>query len=513
METKQTPKEKYEYSVPKEDIDGIKKASTAGFRTLMVICGIAAFAFAVLFIILDNLIAASSVLTAGIMILAFWGSALRSTSRSFNKAKQSVPEDLLYKIRIYDGFLVCERSNDEGIALLTTASLYDVALLGANDKYIVITSGVYSIPIPKELSEKSKFLTFLCALKGKKQKKPADAKDFFAEPRDVWQNFNQSPTPCEETPAAPVYAASDANPIQGDAEILIESGSDSDDFYANPQAEQHTTYTEADVSGGADSFKAGSFEAYDNAKANESSFPYAYESVLASNGNKRLKTAGMVTFVLSLLSIFAAMIATVTSVLTETSPAPLLIGISMLPVSSLVVGVVLLKKGESWLKNVLAAILALIVIISVDPSDVYVADDEMQTEGIAYVESVEQALGIDLPDIDRIYYYTLDTDNYLELSGDVKSGDYSAFIEYAKTNPKFISTFPNTHIGLLPTYFRENDSTVALVYNKTTGEYNSLPRADGTYRMIYITLRIYDDGSAYFGMYEYDLEYSVDFNR
>lgn len=221
----------------------------------------------------------------------------------------------------------------------------------------------------------------------------------------------------------------------------------------------------------------------------------------------------MVTFVLSLLSIFAAMIATVTSVLTETSPAPLLIGISMLPVSSLVVGVVLLKKGESWLKNVLAAILALIVIISVDPSDVYVADDEMQTEGIAYVESVEQALGIDLPDIDRIYYYTLDTDNYLELSGDVKSGDYSAFIEYAKTNPKFISTFPNTHIGLLPTYFRENDSTVALVYNKTTGEYNSLPRADGTYRMVYITLRIYDDGSAYFGMYEYDLEYSVDFNR
>ena len=221
----------------------------------------------------------------------------------------------------------------------------------------------------------------------------------------------------------------------------------------------------------------------------------------------------MVTFVLSLLSIFAAMIATVTSVLTETSPAPLLIGISMLPVSSLVVGVVLLKKGESWLKNVLAAILALIVIISVDPSDVYVADDEMQTEGIAYVESVEQALGIELPDIDRIYYYTLDTDNYLELSGDVESGDYSAFIEYAKTNPKFISTFPNTHVGLLPTYFRENDSTVALVYNKTTGEYNSLPATDGTYRMIYIMLRIYDDGSAYFGMYEYDLEYSVDFNR
>ena len=135
----------------------------------------------------------------------------------------------------------------------------------------------------------------------------------------------------------------------------------------------------------------------------------------------------------------------------------------------------------------------------------------METDGLAYTESVEQALGINLPEISQIYYYTLDNESFLELSADVDIEACNSFIEYAKTNPKFVGTFPNTHVGLLPDYYRENDSTVALVYNKTTGEYNALPEQAGTYRMIYITLYKYEDNYAHLGIYEYDLEYSTEF--
>ena len=134
MKTNQTLKENYEYFVPKEDVDSIKKAATAGFKKIMIILGAAALAITVALIICHNRTAACAALTAGIMLLLFWWSALRSTNRGFDKTKESAPDDLLYKIRIYDDFLVCERSNDYGISLLSTASLYDVAILGENDK-------------------------------------------------------------------------------------------------------------------------------------------------------------------------------------------------------------------------------------------------------------------------------------------------------------------------------------------------------------------------------------------
>ena len=498
MDRNQTPKENYEYTIPKEDIDGIKKAATAGLKKLMIVASAVFVLLFVFAILAQTHTVACMFLTAGILIVLLLATSVKNTCRSFDKSKSST-DTVTYKLRIYDDFLVCEKSRDEGIALLSTASLYQTAILGENERYTVISTGVYAIPVPKDILNGNSFLLFLRSLKGAKPKAPANAPEFFYEPRDIRPQSEPTPIPCEEIPC----------PFS-EATVQIHENSEPDATEC-PQ-EYQESFTSSDVSSGADSFKSGSFEAYDSAKANETSSPYLYESVLSEDKNKKLKLAGTVTFVLSLVAIFAALAATVVSVILESSPLIPLLTISLLPVSSLIVGFMLWKRKENWGKNILAAALALIVIISIDPSDAYVYDDNTDAEGRAYLESVEQTLDVELPEATTVYYYSTDSDNFTELSAELGIEACNSFVEYTKSNAKFVSKYPNTHMGILPEYYRDNDSTVALVYNLTTNEYNTLPQEAGTYRMIYISVYTYDDNSANIRIYEYNLEYVTEFN-
>ena len=488
MERVQTLKESYEYALPPEDIDGIKKVATSGMKKLLVVFSALFLGLFILLILLDSYAIAFSALTAGIISLLLLSTSIRNTNRGFDKTK-GIRDELTYKLRIYDDFMVLEKSGEAGLLMLSTSSVYDASSLGENDKYIVVSNGVYLIPVPKDMLSENSFFRYLHSLKGAKIKRHEDAPKVFVEPRE--EAHGEQPreaSDCEES-----YAI--ASPIAPEQ-----------------SAGTNTPPTDYDAAEGADSFKSGSFEAYEASKTNSSSSPYAYEGVMDYDKNKSVKTLGIITFALALASIFISIVVTVIATLSETSPTVPLLLVSLLPVSSLITGVILFRKQEKCLKNIFAGILALVVIISIDPSDVTVYDDGTAAQGQAYADSVEAELQIDIPELSEIYYYTSDADNTVELSADLDSENFTAFIEYTKTDERFIFNVPNLYMGVLPEYFRDNDSTVSLIYNKTTNEYNTIPKDAGTYRMIYVAVYEYDGSSPYFRIFEYDLEYVTDFN-
>lgn len=497
MKRSQALKESYEYLVSPEDIPGIKRIATSGLKKLIILVSVFTITATVLLIFLYSRTMACSALTAGIILIIFLATALVNTNRGFEKTKHA-PDDLLYKLRIYDDFIVCERSNENGISLLSTGSAYDAAALGENEKYIVINTGVYAIPVPKDLLNTNSLIYHLCSLKGAKQKKPSDVPEVFIEPRRAPTDDNSCPHPCE---------------IESEAIHFDSVDTQNAETEENHPEKLETVYSGADHSEDADIHEDNCSDTCGNTKADEAATSCLYERFFTNSKDKKLKTVGRIAFVLSLLSIFAAPIIGIVSAITNSSATLPLIIISLLPVSSIIIGFLLLRKRESWGKNILAGAVALIVILSVNPTDIYVPDEDMITEALAYVESIESALDIDLPEMSEIYYYSLHTDNSIDLSGAVSAEAQNAFIEYAKTNPKFIGALPSTHVGLLPDYYRENDSTVALVYNKTTGEYNALPEQAGTYRMIYVTLNTYTGDSVYLDIYEYDLKYETEFTQ
>ena len=185
------------------------------------------------------------------------------------------------------------------------------------------------------------------------------------------------------------------------------------------------------------------------------------------------------------------------------------------PLFDIAVAVVLLIKKEKCVKNAVVGILAAIVILTVGTNDSIEFDaGEGEEAAYTYLESVNTLLGTDLPRGNNATFYIYD--NVEEGSGRAKSEfyatltaeEYSALIEKTKADTKFKTAYPSTHMGILPVYYRDNDASLALVYNKTTGEFNTVPAEDGTYEMYFVYVYEYVDGSAGYNVIEYDLEYT-----
>ena len=489
MKKQQTLKENYDYSLPDEDIDGIKKVATSGMKKLLTVSSVLFLGLFLLLILLYAYVIAFSVLTAGaISSLVLWAS-IRNTNKSFDKIKIT-HDELTYKLRVYDDFMVLEKSGEAGLLMLHTSSLYDAASLGENNKYIVVSSGVYVIPIPKDLLAENSFFKYLHSLKGAKIKKPDDAPEVFVEPRKEAPSYS----PCE-------VSASHEEQIVSPASVSIEK-----------DAKDNTPPTVQNEKEDEDSTRVNSSEEFEAPKETSASLPYAYEREAHDEKNKGIKALGIITFALALASIFASLIITLISILTATSPLIPLLLISALPVSSLVMGAILFKKQEKYLKNILAGFLALTVIISIDPFDITVYNDGDTAQAQEYADSVAQELRFDIPEIHNLYYYTSDIDDSIELSADLDKEDFADFIEYTKSDSRFVFNIPNLYMGILPEYFRHNEATVSLIYNKTTNEYNTIPKDSGTYRMIYVAVYEYEDSPPYFRIFEYDVEYTTDFN-
>ncbi len=543
MDKKQTLRESYEFKIPPEDLDGIAKASVSSIKKLLILL----LAAAGLIVAIGILGEVYTVMWCGLSVVAcaalFFIFAIRNSGKSI-RLQKDFPTDRYYRLAFYNDFFVLEVASENGISLLSTTPLSSVSIVGENDKYIIITNGIYSVPIPKNVLSPNSFIFVLYSLKGKKPEAAPDAPKFFTAPIEELGFSKNAPVQKTDTDAGiegkianPNSSLSSdsisASTFDGDS-LFVPVTDTEDSVFSTDTCEENASKIDAreeylerdndefeeininDVKD-ASSFEEGSFDAYSSASAPEASSPYIYESVVEVGKNRKLKALGIITFALSIFSIFLSLIVTVVTVLIGTSNTVPLLIISVLPISSLVLGVLLYKNKEKYLKNFLGGILAILIMFSVGGAEPIMTDDgTMERDGAAFSATMETKLGIDIPELEDVFFYTDDENGSKELTSNITAEEAASFIEYAKTKQdKFVISFPSTHIGLLPDYDRDNDTRIALLYNETLNSFNSeaLPKSDGTYHMVYLFLYEYNDGSAFFKVIEYDTEYITSFPK
>lgn len=543
MEKKQTLHESYEFKIPHDDIEGIAKASVSSIKKLLILL----LAIAGLIVAIGILGEVYTVMWCGLSVIAcialFFLSAIRSSEKSIRQQKD-FPKDRYYKLCFYDDFLVLEVADEGGISLLSTTPLSSVSIIGENDKYIIVTTGIYSVPIPKSILPPTSFIFVLYSMKGKKPEPRPDAPKYFIAPiEDLGFAVSTSPQKLDTDESVEEKTTVTDSPLSNNSKACSEFDGDSfsipminlensvlntDTCEENAQkidtSKEHPKrdsdgFEEININDEKDasSFEAGSFDAYSSASAPEASSPYLYESVVESGKSRKLKTLGIITFALSIFSIFLSLIATVVTVLIGTSNTVPLLIISLLPISSLVLGVLLYKNKEKCLKNFLGGILAILIMFSMGGAEPIMTDDgTMERDGEEFSAAMETKLGIDIPELEDVFFYTDEENGSKELTSNITAEEAASFIEYAKAKPdKFVISFPSTYVGLLPDYDRDNDTRIALLYNETQNSFNSeaLPISDGTYHMVYLFLYEYEDGSAFFKIIEYDTEYITSFPK
>ena len=483
---KQILRESYEYIIPNEDLDGIAKASVSSFKKVFLLL----LSIALLILAIGLLAQTYTVMFAGLSITAFAAliiaMAIKNTKKSI-RSQKDFPSDRCYRLRFYDDFFVLEVSSGEGVALLSTVPISSVSITGENEKYIVITNSVYSVPVPKSEVTPGSFITLLYNLKGKKPAARADAPKFFAEPKE----------------ALGIHAGSDDEKINTHSTLTVDSAELSDTAIPETDA--------VDMSLNIENEQGESCDPCEEKEPSKESERYVYESVLQPAASAKIKTAGLFTFIFAIASIVIAIIASAICIISGTSNHIPLFVISLLPVSSIVIGIVLCKKGERWTKNILVGILALLMIFSMVDTEPVFDVDEMRENALAFSAKVEKEINIDIPDLDEPFYLSSSEEILKELSSNLSKEDSIAFVEYAKANPdKFVASFASEYVGLLPSYDRENDTRVALLYNQTTKGFNKIPNADGTYHMIYVFLYEYEDETGFLKVVEYDVDYTTE---
>ena len=295
--------------------------------------------------------------------------------------------------------------------------------------------------------------------------------------------------------------------------------------------------TEADIEAiaeGASSFDTESFATYEARQSTTASGGISANGGIGSNGGnggsggigtakqpagKLLGTLGWILFFASFPASFISLIIMIVSVIIGGGTGALAIGFLLaVPVASIVVGILLKRKSGEGTKNIVIGIIAASFIglmlgssfgeININ-MDMYDEDeDEFVSE---FVASVEAKLQLDIPEYDYSYGYSNtveDNEDYI-ISYDLEyydSTSYEQVIQLCK-GKYFTDQLPNTYIGMLPRAERSIDFDYCMIYNVTTGEYNKLPTASGTYRMICVTFYDWGDETGYLTVTEYNLEY------
>ena len=498
--------ENYQYTIPHADLRGIAKASTTAQKRsilLLALIGAVIFATCVLNYIYTFMLCCFSIL--GFMIFSLILQMRNITRATLELARY--PEDRIFHLRFYDDFLSNEVTHGEGTARLTTSALSNISIIGENDKYLIITDRIYAIPVPKSILTPTSFLFTLYSFKGKNPK-ITPTQRFFAEPMKN-RSFAESEN------------IEELNTDNGVPEYKSETTKNADiaetsDVYA-PQAEGYITNEEPRTVFESESTTEINSDVKENSEYNstESDGYYNLQKTVADYNNtktSKIKKAGKVTFIAAFISIILAFFANVIAFTLEISNTVPLLILALLPISSIVAGIILYKNKEDGLKNILIGILALIVIssyINFIPMEI---DEENTAYAIEFSEKLESELKIDLPELNEAYYYESEYDATKNISATLKLEETDAFIEYAKQNPdKFIFNLPSTYAGLLPIYDRDGVFEVALIYNATEKTFNTIPTSEGAYEMVYIYLYTYDDGCAYLKAIRYTINYTTEF--
>ena len=307
------------------------------------------------------------------------------------------------------------------------------------------------------------------------------------------------------------------------AEPNVDVSTDTEDVtYLSDSSDFSEGGERVDVSAGATSFGDGSFETYEKSEVGAYTEREGTKKSTAKDSTGALGVASWILFLMGFPLCFISLIAMIISVVIGGGVGAPAIGVmAVIPVASVIFGIVAKIKHGVGLKNIIGGILCiffmgLMFIASLSELPSY--DDEYGDEdmlGQEFVDAVEAELSIDIPDgYYSDYYYDYEDENGAFRACDLYYNEdaYFDLIDAVTASGKYKTKMPSTYIGILPRGERSEDYDFCLVYNATTGEYNEIPEKEGTYRMICIAVHTnYDGASGAVTVTEYELEYTTEF--
>ena len=241
----------------------------------------------------------------------------------------------------------------------------------------------------------------------------------------------------------------------------------------------------------------------------------APDKVKAKKPKNALRTISILLFVLSILTIWCALIgvAELSSInhRVETENMWVFFLFLPVPIASIVFGFYLKRKGCKYKKNVIvgfimAALLSIYGSFSFLFADVYSHDD-------GPILKAEQMLNIDIPTHLRINTqdWTKGTQSvprgYIYSVSEIYFDDAAVegFEIGLPSDAKWISAIPNTMVGITSYFCDIQASDYCIIYNTDTGEFNQLPSKSGTYVFINV---LYNAATNTMTLVEYQIEYT-----
>lgn len=183
-----------------------------------------------------------------------------------------------------------------------------------------------------------------------------------------------------------------------------------------------------------------------------------------------------------------------------------------LPISSIVFGCYLKKKGYRYKKNVIVGIIMSIVLCIYGTFSVIFKDNFSHDD--APIIRAEQLLGIDIPDHLRI-----NTQDWSKGEQSVTRGkiqmvseiyfENHAVEEFEKNivnDTKWLKDIPSEIIGITSSLTDFYIGDYYIVYNVDDGEYNKLPSESGTYKFINV---IYGSDKNIMYLIDYQITYTI----
>lgn len=211
-----------------------------------------------------------------------------------------------------------------------------------------------------------------------------------------------------------------------------------------------------------------------------------------------VRVALILTFILSLLSIFIALITVMISLVTSPLPD---FGFSMvehmwkfflvipIPLTSAILGIVFLRKKYKCKKNIIAGLI-MCALLAIYGSFTFIFQNQIGHD-FGYVNYIENVSGVDLPDSGYITYQ-LD-ENKMLTTAMIKFDNANKIANLVKTDERFRQNTNAIPSNLLPTYdvAATADYDYFLLYDQTCKTYNSATLGTHNYHnFIYIAYSV-----------------------
>jgi hypothetical protein len=251
-------------------------------------------------------------------------------------------------------------------------------------------------------------------------------------------------------------------------------------------------------------------------KENSAFYSYMYKNLtktIDSPVPNKWRVMSIILFVASLLSILGALVlvntvSTVNGLFIENMWMFFLF--VPIPIASIVFGYYLKKKEYKYKKNVIVGfIMAVLLLIygsfSFVFADVYSHSDEP-------ILKAEQTLNIDIPTHVRINTQEWEqrtqsaSREYIYYVSDIYFEDYAVenFEKDIANDSRWINKIPSGIIGITSVFCDVQDDGYCIIYNKDTGEFNTLPSESGEYNFINL---IYNADINVMTLVEYKIEF------